>query len=61
MFWTFKKCYDHFNFCKLIIQVDGIFLYGKYRDTFLIATTQDGNSCALPIAFAMVEEETLDG
>ncbi|XP_027364652.1 uncharacterized protein LOC113871751 [Abrus precatorius] len=39
--------------------VDGTFLYGKYRQTLLIATTQDGNNCVLPIAFAIVEGETL--
>ena len=60
VFWTFKQCCDAFNFCKPIIQVDGTFLYGKYRGTLLIATTQDGNSCVLPIAFAIVEGETLD-
>ncbi|XP_027364806.1 uncharacterized protein LOC113871913 [Abrus precatorius] len=41
------------------MEVDGTFLYGKYRQTLLIATTQDGNNCVLPIAFAIVEGETL--
>ena len=59
VFWTYKQCIDAFNFCKPILQIDGTFLYGKYRGTLLIATTQDGNSCCLPIAFAIVEGETL--
>lgn len=59
LFWTFKQCCDAFNYCKPIVQVDGTFLYGKYRGTLLIATTQDGNNCVLPIAFAIVEGETL--
>ena len=60
VFWTFKPVIDAFNFCKPIIQIDGTFLYGKYKGTLLIATTQDGNSCVLPIAFAIVPGETLN-
>jgi len=33
--WTFKLCIDDFKFCKPTIQVDGTFLYGKYRAHFL--------------------------
>ena len=58
VFWTFKQCCDAFNFCKPVIQIDGTFLYGKYDGTLLIATTQDGNSNILPIAFAIVEKES---
>ncbi|XP_027348012.1 uncharacterized protein LOC113859435 [Abrus precatorius] len=39
--------------------VDGTFLYDKYRQTLLIATTQDGNNYVLSIVFAIVEGETL--
>ncbi|XP_027335371.1 uncharacterized protein LOC113849571 [Abrus precatorius] len=39
LYWSFKQCHEAFNFCKPIIQVDGTFLYGKYRQTLLIATT----------------------
>ncbi|XP_057448790.1 uncharacterized protein LOC130740265 [Lotus japonicus] len=42
-----------------MIQIDGTFLYGKYSGTLLIATTQDRNSNVLPLAFAIVEGETL--
>ncbi|XP_027362490.1 uncharacterized protein LOC113870091 [Abrus precatorius] len=59
LFWCFHQCKKAFNFCKPIIQIDGTFLYGKYRHTLLIATTQDGNNCILPLAFAIVEGETL--
>ncbi|KAK7387261.1 hypothetical protein VNO78_27918 [Psophocarpus tetragonolobus] len=57
VFWTFKQCADAFNYCKPLIQVDGTHLYGKYRGTLLIATTQDGNSNVLPLAFVVVESE----
>ncbi|KAH1209969.1 hypothetical protein GmHk_15G044362 [Glycine max] len=59
VFWTFGKCKEAFKYCKPIIQVDGIHLYGKYRGTLLMATSQDGNGGVLPLAFAVVEGETL--
>ncbi|KAL5154355.1 hypothetical protein HKD37_19G053729 [Glycine soja] len=59
VFWTFGQCKDAFNYCKPIIQVDGTHLYGKYRGTLLMATSQDGNGGVLPLAFVVVEGETL--
>ncbi|KAH1198998.1 hypothetical protein GmHk_18G052459 [Glycine max] len=59
VFWTFGQCKEAFKYCKPIIQVDGTHLYDKYRGTLLMATSQDGNGGVLPLAFAMVEGETL--
>ncbi|KAL5142445.1 hypothetical protein HKD37_09G025630 [Glycine soja] len=59
VFWTFGQCKEAFKYCKSIIQVDGTHLYGKYRGTLLMATSQDGNGGVLPLAFAVVEGETL--
>ncbi|KAL5165164.1 hypothetical protein HKD37_18G050335 [Glycine soja] len=59
VFWTFGQCKEAFKYCKPIIQVDGTHLYGKYRETLLMATSQDGNGGVLPLPFAMVEGETL--
>ena len=59
VFWTFGQCKEAFKYCKPIIQVDRTFLYGKYRGTLLMATTQDVNSHVLPLAFVVVEGETL--
>ncbi|KAL5162649.1 hypothetical protein HKD37_07G019723 [Glycine soja] len=59
VFWTFGQCKEAFKYCKPIIQVDGTHLYGKYRGTLLMATSQDGNGDVLPLAFAVVEGETL--
>ncbi|KAH1227856.1 hypothetical protein GmHk_10G027985 [Glycine max] len=42
-----------------IIQVDDTHLYGKYRGTLLMATSQDENGGVLPLAFVVVEGETL--
>ncbi|XP_061374480.1 uncharacterized protein LOC133316713 [Gastrolobium bilobum] len=54
VFWTFHQCIEAFKHCKPIIQIDGTHLYGKYRGTLLIATSQDGDGFLLPIAFAVV-------
>ncbi|KAL5193314.1 hypothetical protein HKD37_20G055554 [Glycine soja] len=59
VFWTFGQCKEAFKYCKPIIQVDGTHLYGKYCGTLLMATSQDGNGGVLPLAFAVVEGETL--
>jgi len=59
VFWTFGQCKEAFNYCKPMIQVDGTHLYGKYRGTLLMATSQDENDGVLPLAFAVVEGETL--
>ncbi|XP_061344768.1 uncharacterized protein LOC133290664 [Gastrolobium bilobum] len=40
--------------------IDGTHLYGKYKGKLLVATAQDGNDECLPIAFAIVEGETLE-
>ncbi|KAL5152188.1 hypothetical protein HKD37_13G038388 [Glycine soja] len=42
-----------------IIQVDDTHLYGKYRETLLMATSQDENGGVLPLAFVTFEGETL--
>ncbi|KAL5172594.1 hypothetical protein HKD37_16G045314 [Glycine soja] len=59
VFWTFGQCKEAFKYCKPIIQVDGTHLYDKYRGTLLMATSQDENGGVLPLAFTVVEGETL--
>lgn len=60
LFWTFQPCIKDFVFCKSVVQVDGTWLYGKYRGTLLMVVAQDGNKNIFPIAFALVEGETGD-
>ena len=43
-----------------MVQVDGTFLYGKYRGTLLVAVAQDGRNNILSIAFAIAEGETAE-
>ncbi|KAH1233641.1 hypothetical protein GmHk_09G026041 [Glycine max] len=59
VFLTFGQCKEAFKYCKPIIQVDGTHLYDKYRGTLLMGTSQDGNGGVLPLAFTVVEGETL--
>jgi hypothetical protein len=40
------------------VQVDGIWLYQKYKGTLLLVVAQDGNNHIFPVAFAIVEGET---
>ncbi|CAK8571481.1 unnamed protein product [Lathyrus sativus] len=58
LFWAFQPCIKGFAFCKPVIQVDGTWLYGKYKGTLLMAVAQDGNNNIFSIAFALVEGET---
>ncbi|KAF1897689.1 hypothetical protein Lal_00032446 [Lupinus albus] len=55
VFWAFKPCIEGFGLCKPILQVHGTFLIGKYTETLLIASSQDGNRRIFPVAFAIVE------
>ena len=60
VFWAFGPCIEAFNRCRPIIQIDGTHLYGKYRGKLLIATSVDSNGHLLPLAFAVVDEESAD-
>jgi len=58
LFWAFHHCIEGFKFCKLVIHVDGTWLYGKYKGTLLLAVAHDGNNKTISIVFALVEGET---
>ena len=58
VFWAFQPCIAGFASCKPILQIDGTWLYGKYKGTLLMAVAQDGNNNIFPVAFALVEGET---
>ena len=60
VFWAFGPSIEGFQHCRLVISIDGTFLYGKYRGTLLIASTRDGDNRLFPLAFAIVEKETDD-
>ncbi|XP_058746800.1 uncharacterized protein LOC131619750 [Vicia villosa] len=61
LFWAFQPCIRGFAYCKLILQIDGTWLYGKYKGTMLMSVAQDGNNNIFPVAFTTVEGETVAG
>ncbi|XP_073137694.1 uncharacterized protein [Henckelia pumila] len=60
VFWAFRPSIDGFRHCRNIISVDGTHLYTKYKHKMLIAVTLDAKNQVLPLAFAIVDEETSD-
>ncbi|KAF7835245.1 putative transcription factor interactor and regulator CCHC(Zn) family [Senna tora] len=58
VFWAYPQSIQGFEQVKPIVQVDGTFLYGKYKGALLMATSQDGNRKCFPLAFTLVEGET---
>ena len=58
VFWDFGAFIEGFKSCRLLIQIDGTFLYGQYKGKLLIATSIDLNGQILPLAFAIVEEKS---
>ncbi|KAL8481676.1 hypothetical protein ACS0TY_027983 [Phlomoides rotata] len=59
VFWAFKLCIDAFQHCRKVITVDGTHLYTKYKHKLLIAITIYANQQIIPLAFAIVDEETI--
>ncbi|XP_058726291.1 uncharacterized protein LOC131597621 [Vicia villosa] len=41
VFWAFQPCIRGFAYCKPILQIDGTWLYGKYKRTMLMVLEQD--------------------
>ncbi|XP_012834091.1 PREDICTED: uncharacterized protein LOC105954952 [Erythranthe guttata] len=58
VFWAFKPCIDGFKYCRRVISVDGTHLYTKYKHKMLLAVCLDANQQVLPLAYAIVDEET---
>ena len=60
VFWAFGACVEGFKQCRLVIQIYGTFLYGKYIGKLLIATSINVDGHIFPLAFAIVEDESSD-
>ncbi|KAL6523564.1 hypothetical protein OROGR_017167 [Orobanche gracilis] len=60
VFWAFSPSIKGFAHCRPVISIDGTHLYGKYKGKMLIAMGVDGNNQILPLAFAIVENESYD-
>jgi hypothetical protein len=59
VFWAFSAFIEGFKHCRPILQIDGTFLYGKYKGKLLIATSIDADGHIFPVAFAVVEKESI--
>nr|KAJ0198666.1 hypothetical protein LSAT_V11C600319390 [Lactuca sativa] len=60
VFWAFAASIKEFAHFRHVISIDGTHLYGKYTGKMLIAMGVDGNNQILPLAFAIVENESYD-
>ena len=60
LFWAFKPAIEGFKYCKRMVQVDGTWLYGKYKHVLLVAVAQDGENHVIPIAYAIVDKESAE-
>ncbi|XP_057955155.1 uncharacterized protein LOC131149092 [Malania oleifera] len=59
VFWSFAASIEGFHHYPPVLCADGTHLYGKYKGKLLIATAPDANQQIFPIAFAIIEEESL--
>ncbi|KAH9626059.1 hypothetical protein KSS87_001984 [Heliosperma pusillum] len=60
VFWAFGPSIRGFEHCRPILTVDGTHLYGKYKGVLLIAIGVDANDQIYPLAFAIVDCESID-
>ncbi|RYR61902.1 hypothetical protein Ahy_A04g019149 [Arachis hypogaea] len=60
VFWALSHCIKAFKNCRPFVSINSTHLYGKYSGVLLIVVAQDGNSNILPIAFVIVESETME-
>lgn len=60
VFWAFGPAIEAFHKCRPVICIDGTHLRGTYKGKLLVAVTKDANNKILPIAFAIVDEETVE-
>ncbi|XP_076900459.1 uncharacterized protein LOC143554625 [Bidens hawaiensis] len=58
VFWAFGESIKAFHYFQPVISVDGTHLKGSYRGKLLIAVTKNANNHILPMAYAIVDEET---
>jgi hypothetical protein len=60
LFYTFKPLTVGFKYCRPVISRDGTHLRGLYRGKLLVASTWDTNNHLFPLAFVIVDEESLE-
>ncbi|KAH9608952.1 hypothetical protein KSS87_008828 [Heliosperma pusillum] len=60
VFWAFGPSIRGFEHCRPLITIDETHLYGKYRGVVLIAIGVDANDQIFPLAFGIVDCESID-
>lgn len=60
VFWAFKPSIDAFKLSPPFISVDATHLKGDYKGKLLIAISKNANNYILPVAYALVDEETVE-
>ncbi|XP_042014955.1 uncharacterized protein LOC121762988 [Salvia splendens] len=60
VFWAFGPCVEAFQLCKPVLTVDGTHLRGRLKGKLLCAVGFDANKKFLPVAYAIVDNETSD-
>ncbi|XP_042022993.1 uncharacterized protein LOC121770309 [Salvia splendens] len=58
VFWAFGPAIEAFQVAKPVLSVDGTHLRGRLKGKLLAAVGYDANKNCLPVAFAIVDEET---
>ena len=60
VFWTFQPSVEGLKHCHPVLNIDGTHLYGKYKDTLMIAMVCGGNNQLFSLAFVLTEGENID-
>lgn len=58
VYWAFAPCIAAYQECRPVVSVDGTHLRGAYKGKLLVAVCKTANNNIMPIAFALVDEET---
>ncbi len=58
VFWSFGPCAKAFELCFPVVSVDGTHLRGSFKGKALIAMVKTANNRIMPIAYAIVDDET---
>ncbi|XP_047961462.1 uncharacterized protein LOC125206219 [Salvia hispanica] len=60
VFWALGPAIHAFQECQPVLTIDGTHLRGRFKGKLLVACGVDANKKTLPIAYAVVDEETGD-
>ncbi|KAA0051208.1 uncharacterized protein E6C27_scaffold1250G00060 [Cucumis melo var. makuwa] len=57
VFWAFGPAIKGFKYCRPLIQIDGTYMYEKYKGKMLTTLSINANGHIFALAFAIVEGE----